>query len=285
MQFVKSLWAKLDGKKTLIGAILVIVLARLKDRGIEIDPIFLDIADALFGFGLAHKAVKTVPLGSKPTSAAALVGIGLFLMGLGACLPGCATAAQPTDIRQPQKVETGQETKANEVYMAVAGFRSRAKTHTGSLGYDEENGAAGERTLDVPMLDENGKPVLDENGKPVLVKVAGRIGDVYIVFGGLDAHQEIQVPGTSTATQSASAGKNDTSNKQDSASPTNDVKPDIKVPAPGAPLPSVPDVPPPPAPPGGTTLGGTTNSGRSTVVSRSDGATTYSRTIDHGRRI
>jgi hypothetical protein len=134
------------------------------------------------------------------------------------------------------------------------------------------------------VLDDNGKPVLDDNGKPLMAKVNGRIGDVYIVFGDLDAHQEIQVPGTSTASQNASGSKTDTSNKQDSASPTNDVKPDIKVPLPG-----VPDVPPPPAPlPVAPTSGGTTNSGRginsdgmrwSTVVSS---ATTYSRLIVPG---
>lgn len=247
MQFLKGLWARLDGKKTVIGAVIVVILARLKDRGIEIDPLVLDIADAIFGLGLAHKAAKAV--GTSTKAAASVAIMGLTLMGLGACLGGCATSQQPTEIKQPQKVETAQETKANEVYMAVAGFRSRAKTHEGSLGIDGDTSAAdGHRTLEVPLLDADGKPVLDADGKPVLAKISGRVGDIYIVFGDLDAHQEIQVPGTSTATQNSAANKSDSSSKQDQASPTNDVKPDVKIPAPGAVVPDVPPVPAPPAP-------------------------------------
>lgn len=126
---------------------------------------------------------------------------------------GCASSAQPQEL-------TG---KGNEVYMPVAGWKARAKTHTGTLGSDQREGdaAAANRIVRTPMLDADGKPVIGPDGKVLYTEVSGYVGDVYVIAGDLDAHQEIQVPGTSTV----SASKSDTSTPSTQTNPSATVTP------------------------------------------------------------
>lgn len=149
-------------------------------------------------------------LGPAPKNTAGLI----LIAALAAA--GCASSAQPQEL-------TG---KGNEVYMPVAGWKARAKTHTGTLGSDQREGDAGaaNRIVRTPMLDADGKPVIGPDGKVLYTEVSGYVGDVYLVAGDLDAHQEIQVPGTSTV----SASKSDTS------TPSTQTNPSATVPLSGA---------------------------------------------------
>lgn len=98
-----------------------------------------------------------------------------------------------------------QETKANEVYLPIAGFKSVASTST-------HDGATPpmptqQSNISVPILDKDGKQVFDADGNPVMMTVTGYAGDLFLFMGEsrLDAHIETQVPGTNTVTRSDTA--------------------------------------------------------------------------------
>lgn len=92
---MKKLWTWLNGRKTLIGLALGYAIRVLQSRGVAVPDEVLLAADALFGLGLVHKAVKAAPRKAK-AAAAVLLGLGLIgCQGLAQALGQAPSASAP----------------------------------------------------------------------------------------------------------------------------------------------------------------------------------------------
>ena len=156
-------WEWLNGRKTLIAALIAVVILRLQDNGVEV-PVWLQtINDVFLALGIAHKAAKSVPGATKALGSLVLVAV-----SLGAC----ATSDQAT----PATQALGEGNKD----MSIAMFDSVATTRRGAKlkdGEDSRGGTFAEPVTYIevelvpydvyrPILNEDGTPALDDSGDP-----------------------------------------------------------------------------------------------------------------------